>query len=412
MWDDQGDVLIGKFFINDWKPSKHITIVMFDLDDTLIEPNEKIKPGAPYTKWKFCKGVTKKLTNLNASLVIIISNQAKLDKYKESFQAKLEEMIHKFRELKITVPILLYVANKYNKYRKPSTGIITEYLIPFLNENGVEKITEWCYIGDAAGRKNDHSDSDRKFAININLISKRKNKINNIYVPGVIFMEPETYFLNHKPSPFVISGFDPHKFLNKFLKQTNKKLKMSELDLSIDYLKSNFSNLNTQEVVMLIGPPGIGKSTLAKRIERNWNYVRINQDNLGSKSAVNKELLNVLKSGKSVVLDSTNNNIKRRQEQISIASDYFKEHKKPINIRAFVLAGDLPINEQKALAQHLNIMRERSINKQRVPNIAYTLYYKDYMPPSEEEGFTEIKNVKFVPRFIKPENVLDFLQKT
>lgn len=416
MWDDHDEVLIGKS-IDNWKAPKNLDIVMFDLDDTLIKPNEKVRPGAPYTKWSFLKGVTKILATLDpvTALMVIISNQAKLDQYKESFQIKLEEVINELRESKVTVPILVYVANGYNRYRKPSTGIITEYLMPFLNDNGVHKITSWFYVGDAAGRKTDHSDSDIKFAMNINMISRGKNKIGGVAVPNLIFMEPEVYFQNHKPLPFVLTGFDPQKFLSSFLNHNGVKRKLSELDVSINYLKPHFADNEAQEVILLIGPPGIGKSSLAKRIERDWNYVRINQDTLGSKAAVDKELQRVLKSGSSVILDSTNGNVKRRKEQIAIASNYFREKRKPVYIRALVMAGELPVKEQRALAEHMNIVRERGSNDnsvRRVPDIVYRLYYKDYTPPTENEGFTEIVNVKFVPRFIKPDDALHFLQRT
>lgn len=416
MWDDQGEVLIGKFDIDESTfLTKKLEVAMFDLDDTLIEPREKVRPGAPYTKWDFPKGVVKKLADLDptSTLMVIISNQARLDQYKGSFQTKIEEVISKLRELNVTIPILLYVANGYNRYRKPSTGIITEFLCPFLIEHGVQTITKWFYVGDAAGRKTDHSDSDRKFAMNIDMILRGKNKIGGISVPNLVFMEPETYFLARKPPPFVLSGFDPQKFIGKFLKNADgTKRKMSELDVSINYLKPHEKE---QEVILLVGPPGIGKSALAKRIERDWNYVRINQDSLGSKGAVDKELQQTLRSGSSIVLDSTNGNLKRRHEQIAIASNYFREKGKPVHIRALVMAGKLPISEQRALAEHLNIVRERGLGdntRQRVPDIVYRLYYKDYTPPTEDEGFTEIINVKFVPRFIKPEDALHFLQRT
>lgn len=417
MWDDQGEVLIGKFGIDNWTVSKNLEVIMFDLDDTLIKPSEKVRPGAPYTKWDFGKGVVKKLADLDPkSLMVIISNQAKLDQYKESFQTKLEEVINELRESQIEVPVLVYVANGYNKFRKPSTGIITEYLIPFLSENGVQKISRWSYVGDAAGRKTDHSDSDRKFAMNINMILRGKNKIGDITVPNLVFMEPEVYFLGRKPTPFSLSSFDPQRFIGKFLKDADgTKRKLSELDVSINYLKPSFFTEKEQEVILLIGPPGIGKSALAKRIERDWDYVRINQDTLGSKGAVDKELYKTLQTGSSVVLDSTNGNLKRRREQIAIASQYFREKEKPVHIRALVMAGELPIKEQRALAEHMNIVRERASGdnaKQRVPEIVYRLYYKDYTPPTEDEGFTEIVNVKFVPRFIKPEDALHFLQRT
>lgn len=422
--EDHNEVLIGTFGVD--KLPNVVSIGMFDLDDTLIQPTEKVRPGAPYTKWAFCKGVLKKLAsvgnnsnrdtkdiNSTIDLLVIISNQAKLNQYRESFQQKISDVIKELQET-IKVPVLVYVANGYNKFRKPSTGIITEFLIPRLHKEGVTTIAKWFYVGDAAGRQSDHSDSDRKFALNINMLI-RNSKIDSINVSKLIFMEPEVYFLGKQPSPFTLSGFDPKKFINGFLNtssQNSIKLKMSDLNTSIDYLKLETNDNKQQEVILLIGPPGIGKSALATQIEKKWNYVRINQDTLGTKDAVDKKIKQTLQSGKSVVLDSTNSNAKRRKEQIAIALAYFREHNKPIHIRAFVMAGDLSQADQRALAEHLNIVRERNIRqpKTRVPDIVYRKYYKEYTSPTESEGFTDIVNVKFVPKFSKPIDALHFLQ--
>lgn len=48
------------------------------------------------------------------------------------------------------------------------------------------------FVGDAAGRAGDHSDTDRKFASNI----------------GLPFFTPEEYFLNKPAIPFKLKGFD------------------------------------------------------------------------------------------------------------------------------------------------------------------------------------------------------------
>jgi len=404
MWEEHDDMLVGKFDL-EVLPEK-LSVVAFDLDDTIITPDksqEKVRPGAPYTKWKFCKNVTKKLASIPPeNLILIISNQAKLNQYMAPYKKKIEEVVKGLRENNVTSPILLYAINGYNACRKPSTGVITSYFLPFIKDKNVKEITNFLYVGDAAGRSTDHSDSDRKFLMNVDLLFKSL-KINII----PIFMEPEQYFQGSKAKPFTLSGLNPKKLLDDSRRSTGIK-KISELDSSLTYLKPH----NTQqEVIFMIGAPGSGKSNISRRIEKEWKYVRINQDELGSKKAVDNELTLELNNGNSIVLDATNGTSSRRSELVNIINDYFKDAKKPVHIRAFVMNGDLSQDMQRDLASHLNQVRERA-GATRIPQIAYRVYYSKYIPPTEEEGFTQIQNVKFVPCFKKAIDVLNFMQLT
>jgi len=395
MWEDHENVLIGSFDVHIPKEPR---LLMFDLDDTIISPKGRHRPGAPYKVWKFKKNVVEKLATVDGVL-ILISNQANLSKYKEDFKTKIEEVVDSLREASITLPILLYAANGYSSCRKPHTGIISQYLLPLLKEHKVGRIKELLYVGDAAGRKGDHSDSDRKFLMNIALYIRSK-KVNS---ETPYFQEPEQYFENKKATPFVLSGINPKDIINKL--KGGKKI--SELDSSIKYLKGQ-----GQEVILMIGPPASGKTSIAKRIAKEWKYTRINQDTVGSKKKVDDLLEKSLNDGKSVVMDSTNGNPDRRSEQIDIAKEYFRENDLPIHIRAFVMNGDMPEEIQQELAHHMNLVRERSTNNPRIPKIAYRIYYKNYQPPSESEGFTQIRNVKFVPKFSNANDVLNFYQRT
>ena len=65
------------------------------------------------------------------------------------------------------------VAFGKDEYRKPETG-----MWDFYTKNRNVNYDESFYVGDAAGRKKDFSDSDLKFAENI----------------GITFYTPEEYF--------------------------------------------------------------------------------------------------------------------------------------------------------------------------------------------------------------------------
>lgn len=407
MWTDSESLLT---YSNVEQLNPDLDIYMFDLDDTLITPKGKSRPGAPYTEWKFCKDVIKKFKSIfidNKQLMVIVSNQKNLDNYKEDFKAKLEAVIESLNNEGINPQIIAYIANGVGNNRKPNTGIISDYFMPLLQEKGVTKF-KLVYVGDAAGRESDHSDSDRKFLMNIDLVIKAN--FAKVFKTDVHFEEPEQFFQGKKPTKFTLQGLDPQKFLNSFLMKNGVKRKLSELDTSISYLKLISNEKNQQEVILLIGPPGSGKSVIAKRIEKEWGYIRINQDLLGKKEKVDSMLANTLEEGKSVILDSTNSDTKRRREQITIAQNYFKSAKKPIVIRAFIMNGNLSVNDQKILAEHLNAIRERK-GLSRVPQIGVRIYYKNYTAPTEDEGFTQIQNVNFVPRFAA-KDVLHFMQRT
>lgn len=53
---------------------------------------------------------------------------------------------------------------KFDSYRKPNTGMLQEFYQDTETDNDIE-----YYVGDAAGRKNDFSDSDKVFAIKCHL---------------------------------------------------------------------------------------------------------------------------------------------------------------------------------------------------------------------------------------------------
>lgn len=149
---------------------KYKKIAGFDLDHTII----KTKSGNTFPKnaddWKFFnEKVEDKINDLlkKRYRVIIFTNQCNLDKKEKKyndFMKKIDVISDKF-DNKIDIIVSL----RKDKYRKPELGMWE------LVNGDVEKS---FYVGDAAGRKNDFSDSDLKFAENI----------------GIDFYLPEDFF--------------------------------------------------------------------------------------------------------------------------------------------------------------------------------------------------------------------------
>lgn len=73
----------------------------------------------------------------------------------------------------------------------------------------------------------------------------------------------------------------------------------------------------SQEMVILMGPPASGKSTMAKSVLKNYTW--INRDTLKTASKCAKEAKKAVSEGKSVVIDNTSPSKKVRAPYIAIA---------------------------------------------------------------------------------------------
>ena len=365
-WQSLDNSLIYKAF-NNFIPGKK-KLVAFDLDETLITFAKKEKSKSPNkskeNSYVFSFDLNKIKSKLdeyqkNDYIFSIFSNQNGITKgyIKESdFKNKIDKIFS--QELKY--PIIAFFAKEKDFYRKPCVGMLE--IFNKINNNITLDLNECTYVGDAAGRKksgkykrNDFSDSDYKFALNC----------------GFKFYTPEEFFLNAKSDYPLIKNT-----LHDLDKNNNEHIKY---DISPDH----------KEAIILIGPPGSGKSTFCENNLTPKGYIRINQDTLKTRQKVIKCLEENLKNGKKVVIDSTNPEKNGRMEYI----------KKCKNYGYYVRAFNFLIS--KDLAMHLNNLR--SINKYRkhlsgyVNAIPIHTFFKNYQEPQKVEGFDDIVKVNFVP---------------
>ena len=338
-WEKRGNVQILLTNLNSNK------IAGFDLDHTLIKP----KSGKTHPKDKddmeLCfPNIKEKLTELhkNDFSLVIFSNQSSFDKpdKKEIIISRIE----KFLEI-IDLPVTVMISTEGDYCRKPNTGMWDFF-------NGIN-IEESFYVGDAAGRtrnpltkKKDFSCSDRMFALNV----------------GCKFYTPEKFF---QPESF--SSVEIH-VLNK----TFKTFPSSQPELDLE----NF------DVVMLIGPPGSGKSYLASMVN---GYTTVSQDELKYKSKCLKLMDNTIKEGGKVIVDNTHGKISTRKQYLEIAKKYKKN----------VLGIEFNITKEQCL--FLVNYRCKVNKKIKLPDVAIHAYYKNYESPTKEEGFEKIKTRSFVP---------------
>lgn len=342
----------------------------FDLDDTLITTSSgKAFPTNVDDVALWHNNVKKKLTEIPKDhLIVIFTNQGGIGKHKLSYRDFMTRTEKAFRLLGLVNdddeeeedydensterPFCLFAAVTEDMYRKPNLGMF-DVLCKYHN------ITEGFFVGDAAGRDNDHNDTDRKFAMNITA-SKFDCK----------FMTPDNYFLGKSERDFIVSGpnFD---ILRKRMSQV------------VDVTESAI-----QEIVLIVGPPGAGKSTFCKKYFPNYAY--INQDTLKTLIKCIKSCREHVAAGRSVVIDNTNPAIATRKRYIDIALD--------ANIEIRVVHLDTTVT----VAKHLAKMREIDAQKRKIvcthlPKIAWSMYSKNYEAPDIDEGYEEIITVKFIP---------------
>tara|TARA_B100000795_G_C22794701_1_gene438748 strand:+ start:1763 stop:2839 length:1077 start_codon:yes stop_codon:yes gene_type:complete len=332
-------------------------IAGFDLDHTLIKPKDnKVHPKDKDDMELCFPNVKDKLTELitNGYDIVIFSNQSTF--HKQEKQDIITTRIISFIE-QIELPIYVYISTLSDHCRKPNTGMWDE----LFGDKSID-LAQSFYVGDAAGRnknsqtgKKDFACSDRMFALNI----------------GIKFYTPEKFF-----HPELYTKKEIYKIKKTW---TTFSLEQPELDIE-DY-----------EVIILIGSPGSGKSSLFKTIT---GFTLVSQDELKYKSKCIKLMNDTLKSGGKVIIDNTNPKRDKRKSYIEIAQKYGK----------------------KILSVVINVTKEQSmflvnyrckINKTvKIPDVAIHTYFKNYEKPVKEEGFDKIIPRTFVPELDEIKKVL------
>ena len=140
------------------------------------------------------------------------------------------------------------------------------------------------------------------------------------------------------------------------------------------------------EIILLIGLPGSGKSTWAERYVSYWKHIvsissdKIREELYGDEatqgdnnkifSLVRERTEEALKNHKDVIIDATNMTIKDRSVYFDIAKTY--------DAIVTGILFDIPVEECK---------RRNSERDRVVPDFVYDKMMKRYEPPQLSEGF-------------------------
>jgi bifunctional polynucleotide phosphatase/kinase len=288
------------------EPTEYVNselIFAFDLDWTLTYNEKHLFPKEASDIYIFPnrKQILEKIIKDGYSIAIFTNQYAKTKKEKQNKVERLKTFI-----LKLNLPVCVYVSTEKDNYRKPDIGMWN-----FFKKDRV--IKNVIFVGDALGRPQDFSDSDRLFGEKINACEIKS---------------PEDFFGSSKIP----------------------------------------SIQNKKELIVFVGMPGSGKSTYYYTNLKEC--VHIEQDKIGSRKQLLKQLDISLLSGASIVIDSTNPSQENRLEYYEKA----KKYNYKIKVLYFLINGT-----------GFNKLRDKP-----VPDIVYHIYFKKLEPPCEENTPGEI----------------------
>lgn len=304
----------------------------------------------------------------NGFKIVVFTNQGGVEKGSVTVQNIKKKIV--MIQQRLEVPVQFFLATGHTTFRKPRIGM-WEALEHQLNDGVSVDRNESFFVGDAAGRpevkltkrKKDHSCADRLLAMNLN----------------VSFYTPEEHFLNARDMPkhWNRPPFDPRT-----------------VNLSVSLLEPSDAKLQSDsvEIILLVGFPGSGKSWFSHEHLQKAGYEIINQDTLKSAQKCIAAAEASVRDKKSCVIDCTNPGPSTRHKFIEIAK------KCRIPIRCFLFSTSYEH------AKHNNTFRELTDHShQKVSEMVFHIYKKNYVEPTKKEGFSEIVKVNFVPKFKSPE---------
>jgi len=318
------------YYIGDINPTKN-KLAIFDLDDTIQQM------GSSDFMYDEVLPLFEKL-NSDGYLVAILSNQYGISKgivSNEDIQSRCKD-IPKY--------ISIFYATCKDKYRKPCTGMYGLFL-SFLGIDRSIVHPDSFYCGDAGGRKGDFAITDRYLAYNCDLK----------------FKTPEEMFLGKKSKTAI--------------KDVYNDLDVDDYVIEWDF---DLPESDNPYLLLMVGPQGSGKSTIAKKIANKYNWVIINNDTLGKKAM--DTFKTALHNNKSVIIDNTNPKPQDRDKYIDLASGY--------TVLAIYI--DIP----KLMSIHMCNVRVELTGCKHMPIMAQHIYYKSLVEPSEHEGISNIQTLE------------------
>ncbi len=368
-------------------------VLALDLDHTVIKPEIGKSFPVSIDDWIFAFNMNKvREYSKKGYKIVIMSNQ------KGSYQGKGKLTFDDFKErwfdiMKgLNVPAYILAAPQDDFYRKPFIGM-WKYMKSHLNGDIKIDKSKCLFVGDAAGRRGDHSDVDIKFAINV----------------GIDFKTPEEFFENSQDYPFNslvknLKGFNPKEYLNS-LPEIHKINHDSWKELDKEIMNDKMIKM-----IIMVGSPASGKTKLAHLIQEKAKKNNLQWDILSldiekTKKKMKDKIAKLLNDGiDGVIIDATNSTKENRKEWLDVLEKVNPDFK----------AICVYLNVPKDLVLHLNELRavkktiDPSYHSKNVPTVAIHTYWKKLEKPVKDENFEEIIEFDFEPNFKNNEEKKQF----
>ena len=251
---------VGVFFPPNIRPHRYIAA--FDMDWTLsYARNAKFGQDPNDIHIMPDRYEALELLIKKGYTVVIFTNQSTGNiKNPEKLREKIDKSNVRIMNFctKLSLPVFVFACYaKEGENRKPLRGMWDMMLKSF----NITSVEHGFYVGDAAGRPGDFAASDKEFAQNC----------------GIDFYTPEEFFPDQTPE--IPSGLN---------------------------------------LVLLVGPPGSGKSTYAKRKLVPLGYNLIESDAVGSQNLL-RELRKSIALRQPVVIDALNRTASGRKKLYDVA---------------------------------------------------------------------------------------------
>jgi len=172
------------------------------------------------------------------------------------------------------------------------------------------------------------------------------------------------------------------------------------------------------KVIMIVGPPASGKSTLTKENTRDLRYIVLNRDTEGGKVT---KLLGVMKmwhreGHRHFILDNTHGTVASREPFIKLAKELGMTIEAHVQVATIeqcqFLAARRMIKRFGDLLDAEAIKDLKGRDPNMFPPIAQYAYFKRYEEPSPEEGFNAIHRnpltIGLGPEYVNKAIILDY----
>lgn len=329
-------------------------VALIDFDWTLVRPKGESRTfPKDVDDWQWLRPSVPEVVRARfydaKHCVVIVTNQTKEWK-QEQIKAVMEAL---------EIPCMAFVLTDKKTEHKPNSAFFKEHV----SERKFDAAGS-LFVGDALGRKNDHSDSDKAFALAVGISADR------IFAPEDVFPAAATEAAARKK--------------NNDKKGKSKKAKGDD-DFAFDYSNLKLAKKHIQEVVVMVGFPGSGKSTLADRAfgshtdqggSNRYAIVR-GDDHKSSTPKMLKAAAAHVEAGLSVVFDATSPTAAKRAAYVEFANE------RGLPARCIHVATDM-----------VESMARNNKREHPVPRIVYNVYKKRFEPPSEaSEGFSAVLTI-------------------